>query len=139
MSVDYRIDPERGLVESAVSGEVTDEVMLQRQAVLRAHPLFRPHFRQLLDLSGVTRVQVTADCIRRLALGTPFGAGSRRAIVASRPAAVGMARMFQVLAEERQNDVRVFPDVRSAREWLGIAEDDGDDGDSSDPDPPPAG
>jgi hypothetical protein len=65
---------------------------------------------------------MTTEHVRTLANGMIFSFGSKRAFVASSPAVFGMGRMWQTFAElsDRPSQVRVFYDLPSALEWLGL-------------------
>lgn len=51
---------------------------------------------------------------------TPLKNRVKSAIVAQRPVDYGMARMFEMLIQNPQIEVRVFRDGESARQWLAV-------------------
>lgn len=124
MAWTYRIDLERRRVDSKLEGDFRSEDMREHMRALRDDPDFRADFDQLLDLSGVTDLTLTAADVREHVEESPFGAGSRRAIVASSDAVFGMARMYQILRANEKDEIEVFRTFEDARQWLG---DDGED------------
>ncbi len=77
---------------------------------------------QLADLRAVEDYELRIETLRQLASLSPFGAGSRRAIVVGSVAAYGLARMFQVLREGSPDVLRIFRNMEAALEWLELAE-----------------
>ncbi|HVP31491.1 MAG TPA: hypothetical protein VMW35_20275 [Myxococcota bacterium] len=120
MPIDYRIDKQRGVVWSRATGVVTDADLLQHQERLRRDPDFQPHFRQLFDFTSGTVNAVTGRAIRQLAAAPAFGKGSKRALLVHADSAFGLARMFQTLRDEQEDEVAVFRDEAAARAWLGV-------------------
>jgi hypothetical protein len=120
MPATYVIDVRHKLVISKGTGVVTAADLEEHQKRLRSDPQFQPDFWQLADFSATTDVQVTVDDIRRLAQGSPFRSGSRRALVVPRPVLVGIGRMFQTLTEEDGVDLQLFDTLAEASRWLGI-------------------
>ena len=119
MSVFYKIDKERRLVMSTGSGAFTLVDALAHQQRLANDPDFDPSFSQLVDLTHVTSVDVTASDIRKLAQANLFSRGSRRAILATSDVAFGLARMFEALRESAGEDgIQVFRDLNEALDWL---------------------
>lgn len=120
MPIDYRIDTARGVVFTVADGPFTDEAALDHQRRLTVDPAFRPNMAQLSDFSRAT-LELSTAAVRSLAIGNPFGPGSRRALVIpGRDARYGMARMFQLLTEEQGPELRIFEDLAEARAWLGL-------------------
>jgi hypothetical protein len=119
--VSYRIDTTRGVVLSTATGVVTDLELIAHKERLRADPAFQPWFRQLFDFSGATENQVTGRGVRELAASPALGKGSKRALVVRDVSGFGLARMFQTLRDEQPDEsIAIFPDVATARVWLGL-------------------
>jgi len=85
-------------------------------------PDFDPEFNQLIDLTAVTSLDISADEARAIAGRKLFSFTSRRALVATSPAIFGMGRMMEVYNEmsEVASQVRIFYDLPSALKWLGL-------------------
>ncbi|MCA9509104.1 MAG: hypothetical protein R3E88_01785 [Myxococcota bacterium] len=122
MPCDYDIDSERGIVLSRGWGSVSDADLLTHQRRLAVDPRFSPAMNQLYDLRDVTEVEkVTSAGIRELAQHSPFGAGSRRVVLVASRVTFGLARMFQALADEKPDELRVvFDEMVEAERWIGI-------------------
>ena len=90
---------------------------MQRQ--LAAHPDFDPSYSQLLDMTQVTRLEIEADVVRRLAESTVFDPSARRAFVANSDAVYGFSRMFEILLESMgAGSIKVFRSRDEALKWL---------------------
>lgn len=122
MAADYRIDRIRECVFSNASGFLTDEDLLGHQRRLMRDADFRSHLNQLWDLHDLDRIDISANAIRTLARNNPFGNGSRRALVVDSPLSYGLARMFQVYADESPDEVEIFKDHGTAIDWLEAGE-----------------
>jgi hypothetical protein len=55
-----------------------------------------------------------------LVLVEASGQGRRRAFVVTSEVAFGLARMFDILTEDRGHELQVFTTMPEAREWLGM-------------------
>jgi len=120
MPATYRIDTTRKLVLSSGSGTLTGEEMSDHQSRLKQDPEFRADLDQLMDFTDVEEITVSHEQLQRLAYDSPFGEGSRRAIVVQRPLFYGLARMFQTLTESQGPEVRIFEELAEAKRWLGL-------------------
>ena len=78
---------------------------------------------QLSDTRGM-RLGATksagSDAVRGLAQNSPYGAGSRRAIVVDQDSVFGLSRMFGALVVEGSSEIEVFRDMEAACGWLGL-------------------
>jgi hypothetical protein len=90
---------------------LTDVDLAGHAETMAADPRMRPGMRELADLREVARVDIHSDTLRvlleRQALRPERYRGRHTLIVASRPAAYGLARMYQHLAEATQAIVRI--------------------------------
>lgn len=120
MAATYVIDEARRLVSSKASGTLTAAEIFDHQARLRADKAFKPDFRQIIDFTEVTEVNLQPDDMYRIADGSPFRAGARRAFIIRRPLLYGLARMFQILTEAHEAEIKIFCSVEEANEWLGL-------------------
>jgi hypothetical protein len=115
----YKIEKENRLVLSTASGTITPSDIFTHQEKLSADPDFDPSFSQLIDVSHITKIEVTTEDIRKLAQGTLFSPTSRRAILVSSDAAYGLARMFEMLRESAgETGIEVFRNLDEALEWI---------------------
>lgn len=63
---------------------------------------------------------VTLDGIRTAGAVNPYGAGARRAAVASRDLIYGMSRMYQLSRPPSDDELEVFRELDPALAWLGL-------------------
>jgi hypothetical protein len=97
MPADYHIDVARGMVFSRGFGVVTDDELREHARTLKRDPQFQPSFRQFIDFSGVTSVEVTAQGVASiLGKANPFPPDAIRSIFAPSEAAFGLARLFEM-------------------------------------------
>ena len=122
MPITYEIDDANGWVMMVGSGVITDEEVLTYRQTLLADSRYRPSMKLLSDMRGIERVQVTAGGIRRLVHEESAHAAEltarRLAIVTDSPVAYGMARMYQMLAENAGGAIQVFRRIDEAMAWL---------------------
>jgi hypothetical protein len=119
MSVFYKIDKERKLVISTGAGVFTVADALAHQEKLRKDPDFDPSFSQLLDFTHVTKLELDAKDVRRLAQAFVFADDARRAILVNSDAAFGFARMFEMLRDTLgEKGIRVFRNLDDALDWV---------------------
>ena len=120
MPLTYVIDKARRLVTSTASGALSYADITAHQGRLKADPDFDPTFDQLFDGTTVTKIELTAAEIQKVARQRLFAAGSRQAFATSSEFAYGMARMFEIYRETSGTGrlVRVFSGLEAAREWL---------------------
>jgi hypothetical protein len=122
MPISYRIDPERNLVLTTASGILTDDDVLQHKAHLVQDPAFQPGMKELSDIRGIDRLEVTPAGVRAMVQQDERDgarvASHQLALVLSKDVAYGMARMYQTLAESKMGSVGVFRDAAEAIAWL---------------------
>jgi hypothetical protein len=119
----YKIDKEHRLVISTGSGVFDLATALAHQDQLIRDPDFDPTYCQLFDLTQVTKVQISAEDIRKLAERSVFWRCSRRAILVAHDLEFGFARMFEMLRENAgEKGIKVFRKLDEALEWIFAAE-----------------
>lgn len=118
MPIDYQIDPARRLVVNTATGHVSGAELLGAQRSMVHDPDFDSSFSQILDLSALTSVDVTAEQIRSIAALTAFSPTSRRAHVVTDPVQYGLLRMFQAYAGDRGGEIRLFTTRAQADRWI---------------------
>ncbi len=121
MAAEYTIDPTARLVRVIFSGRLTVAEMYDRRTRLMADPAFDSSFSQLVDARAVTHFEMNGYTIKQWAQEHVAAAGARRAIVLSRNADLGLARMFQIHRELAGggDEIEVFRDLDTALKWLG--------------------
>jgi hypothetical protein len=122
----YEIDKERRLITSTASGVITLPEVWAHQQRLETDPDFDAGFAQLLDVTQVTKLELSSDDVRRVADSNSFSPNPRVAIVATSSLIYGMARMFQIFREMKgEEKTRVFRDRDEALAWV-LGKDDAD-------------
>ncbi len=119
MPVSFKIDKDRKLVICELFGDVVDEDGPALQRLIREDSDFDPAFSQLLDMTRITKMGVTAETVRTLAQTSVFSPNARRAFVAENAVVFGFARMFEMLRETKGGSgLRVFRSRVEALQWL---------------------
>jgi hypothetical protein len=115
----FRIEKNKRLVMSTLSGVFTLADGLAHQEKLLKDPDFDPNFSQLLDCTHVTKLELGPDDVRRLAQRSIFSPNSRRAILVSNDLVFGFARMFVMFREASgEKGVRIYRDLDEALYWV---------------------
>ncbi len=119
MRVRREIDPGHRVVTLAVSGDLDDDGLLALAAELRKDPEVTPDFAFLIDLREASGQTVTSKGVRALiAQPLVLSPESRRAVVVPSDLGYGMARMYEMLREDRGGSARAFRDLDEARRWV---------------------
>lgn len=122
MPIHVVIDKRLRLVIGTASGCITLSDITAHQDKLLSDPDFSPDFNQLMDGSRITDWRLSIDDVEFVAHRKVFSSSSKRAIVAPQPSNSPLARIivaYHKLTDHLWN-VRLFEDVPSALNWLGI-------------------
>lgn len=124
MPFDYVVHRDLRLVVSTGLDRVSWTEIKARQDQTKTDPNFNPQFDQIVDLRATTSFDMTGEQARGLARRMIFSFSSKRAFVASSPAAFGMGRMWEAFTELSDNpsQIQVFCDLSLALKWLGLEE-----------------
>jgi hypothetical protein len=121
MPVTYKIDKARGIIRTKCSGKVTFEEVLNHLRFLQRDPECPVCLDVLLDSTecrsepAAEQLRTVSGAIRSIQFRVQFDAC---AIVAETDVLFGIARMFEVFAEERFRVTEVFRSVTDAEAWL---------------------
>jgi len=79
-----------------------------------------PSFAEIIDLTEVTKVDLSAEEVRELALQSAFSPHSRRAFVVPDSVQVfGLVRMYETLRElQGETGIRIFRTLDEALAWV---------------------
>jgi len=113
MSLEFKIDTEAGFVYTVGHGAVSFDEFVEHRKQITLHPNFNKEFSHLLDYREVVMDRNTNQA-RNIAGSIPF---ARVAMVAGEKA-FGFTRMVQ--GWEGEEVLKVFREMASAREWLGL-------------------
>jgi len=122
MPASFAIDVSRRLVLSRGWGVLSVEELMHHVRALPLDPRFSPGFRQLIDLTEVSGLDLDAEDLRRVAALNPFGRGARRAVAVTNDEVYGMARMYEMVRPPVGDELRIFRGLTPAVEWLGLAD-----------------
>ena len=124
------IDESKNLVVARVSGRVDPEDLLAHLTRVNEDARLRPGYHSWFDLSEADPGDIGADFVRRaveIARRFDERTGSVRvAVLAPSDVAFGLARMYSILVDSLQREVRVFRGAAEARAWLCVANPEGD-------------
>src|SRR5437899_498422 len=119
MCVSSFVDVSNRAVISVCSGVVTLDEVKSSCAEIQAHQEFRPDFRQLIDLSQASKLDLHYEDLNILAeFHDPFSEKGRRAVVALNSVSFGISRMYQMILNSPE--FQVFRSHREALNWLGL-------------------
>lgn len=115
----YKIDKERRLVLSSGIGVFNLDDARAHQERLMADPDFDPRYSQLLDFTHVTKIELSAEDVRQLAVRNIFAPDSRRAVLVPNDLAYGLGRMYEILREAAgERGIRIFRNLDDALDWI---------------------
>jgi|SRR5581483_8145644 len=121
MSVKFEYDSEQQLLMLTFEGELRDEDLVQAFRRTQKHARHMTVRRGIMNGLGITESAVTAERVKSLAHHAPmFPADSDRAIVIKQDFLYGLARMYQMLAGESREKLRVVRTMAEAYEHLRI-------------------
>lgn len=121
MPIVHTIDAERRLVRSRLWDVVTELDAWSSAALLVNDPSFDPTFAQLADMRDVTRIEVSTNTVRELAVMRIFDPRARRALVVVSGLQRGVGRMTTSYAASGEQQIELFETVPEAEQWLGVA------------------
>jgi hypothetical protein len=126
MLITTRLDPGAGLRVHVITGRLTYAEVRDTLEELYAGPDFDPTMNALWDMREAVTTDISSDDVRKVAQlvrgRPPIGVSSRVALVVSRDADFGMARMYEAqLDGASQSGLRVFRDIDEATAWVGGA------------------
>ena len=113
----FHVDESMKVFHVEAIGEVTDTELMDLIARLRQEAAFVSGYPILCDCLALTTVSISASRIELLAraarLRTNFVA-----VIASRPVAFGLARMYQIFSDPEYERIHVFAEAEEALAWL---------------------
>lgn len=120
MPFEYTIDSDQQLVVSRATGTVTDaEVITHRNRLMKDSSFDPSCYNQLIDMTHVEQLDLSATTIQNLIRNNPWGHGTHRALVAPTTVLYGISRMIQNYLEGNADTIEIFDSVETALQWLG--------------------
>ena len=122
MPCGYVIDEEKGLVISSAWDRVTFAQVDAHQSKLLSDPHFNPDFKQLVDATAVTHLDISMNEAKTIFGRKTFSSSSRCAFLGRGLIVLGMGRLIEAQAAiaKGRETVRVFSDRQNALRWLGM-------------------
>jgi len=118
MGIEFKIDAGAGVIYAVASGNIgVKDIESYRKGFLSA-PQYRSELNVIADYR-MARINVTVDEARQLAIWHKEKKPVNKVALVMGPDGYGFARMYQGWLGGSQ-DVGVFRDMISAREWLGL-------------------
>lgn len=124
----FQIDLEAGCIFIRHYGVINLERVMERVALVRKHPDFKPDIQRVIDTTDC-EIDISADEIRSFwgNIGQDIDKRGRykEAIIVNSPLAHGMVRIYESLLPFGQIEVQVFnsdnPEIWAGiRAWLGL-------------------
>jgi hypothetical protein len=115
--VELEVDPSRKIIRVIVRGAFTEALAGEASRTMRSAPEFQSGFGTLIDLCGVTNVEVTSETVQGFAERAQKDR-NRVAILVNQAVLYGLARLYEILSDLTEDRVRVFQDEASAIDWL---------------------
>jgi hypothetical protein len=115
--ISIQVDDPHCLIRVSLPRELTDTGIINVFALLRAMLEFANGYSLLFDGTDVQHTKLTGDGVYNLARSTADDL-NRVAMVVSTPVAFGMARMYEICSNWKEERVSVFSDKESALAWL---------------------
>jgi len=117
----FEFDAANDVLRCSWEGRVTDDLLLEFYSAVRRVVVLHPSRRGIVDFSGITAFEVSADALKRLAvLPTHFEIGSTLLIVAPQDVVYGLSRLFSAHSEHTRPNLRVIRTMDEAFSLLGI-------------------
>jgi hypothetical protein len=114
-------DSRNNLLRVTVEGRVTDAILLDAYTAAARYVVSHGPCRGLVDISGVTKFDVSTSAMRELTRRSPaIPQGYMRVVVAPLDSMYGMVRMFQILTELTRPDLHVVRTIDEAYRLLRV-------------------
>jgi hypothetical protein len=118
MPGDFTINTDHKVVFSFGWNTLTFADIINHRTGLSKDARFCREFRQIVDLTSATRLELSNDEIMLLAKQPVFAAESRRAIVADSSLRYGLARVFEAYSDAQT--IGTFHGLDEAAQWVGV-------------------
>src|SRR5579872_7433255 len=119
MPIENKIIREQRRVITRMFGDVSYDDVMSVDRELMATAEFDTSFDQLVDLTGIDKVNVSTEWLRNHAqMSKSFAKSSRCAIVVSSDFVYALARVYASVQTDR-NEFQIFRSFAEAESWLG--------------------
>ncbi len=115
MPFSIRIDKDRKLIVSTFAGRFTAEVIRHGRRALREDPSFDPSYAHILDLTGVTKVEIEGPVVEQLSRDrTIFDKDSVQVIVAPEKLKFEFAKLFKTKSVKERPSLEITRSLEAA-------------------------
>jgi hypothetical protein len=119
MPVDSEFFPDKGLIISTFYGSVDSADLYRNFEEMPLDPRFHPDMDHLVDFSGVARIEVPTETIRKVAEEyRVFSDNCRRVVVATQDLAYGLCRVYEGYLDLPESRFFLFRTLPEALAWL---------------------
>ena len=127
MSISFKIYEDQRFFLSTWVGPISDSDLISSYKKLLEDKKFKPGFHELADARKAGLSGITGEGFHRLSsMVESHLAGKckefKTAIIAPTDFHFGMSRMYQIISDEKIENVMVFREPSEAIKWLGIEE-----------------
>jgi hypothetical protein len=121
VAVTFELAEAECLLRITLDGRVTNAILLDVWSNATRIATALPPSKTIVDLSGITELEVSSDLVASIARVSPVRPRDYREVfVAPREVVFGMSRMFQILAEPTRHNLQIVRTMREAYEFLGV-------------------
>jgi len=118
MPISVSVDEVRRLISISIEGTIGEADLRALGARVRGDPAFAAGYPILYDCTGAAAILASGEFVYNM--GANARADKNRiAFVATSPTAFGLARMYQIVADESGKRIQVFATPEEALGWLG--------------------
>jgi len=127
MAILFTVNESHGLFLSSWLGAMSDADLIPAYERLFATEGYKPGFNEICDCREADFAGVTSAGMRQLAtmIGNYLSGRCeefKTAVVAPEDLPFGMARVYGALTDQSSENVRVFRELKTALEWIGVDE-----------------
>ncbi|WP_193181799.1 hypothetical protein [Nisaea sediminum] len=118
--MDFRIDPERRLIEIRLAGKLSLDHTLETLTVLRTDPLYDPRYSQLVDCREAEFSEITPDALKALADRNRSASDRVVAFVCRDDVVDDLLRLYTAYLslEGGKRTISIFRDPAKALAWI---------------------
>ena len=114
MPISHKIDVDKNLVITKMSGLITDEESRINMSTIAANPHFVPERNHVIDMLGVTESRISTERVDECASNTPFSPGSVRVFVALDQKELNLAHLYIWLTKNKLENFHVVETMDEA-------------------------
>ena len=121
MGIFFGFDAVNNVARCCWEGLITDDILLEGYSAADGFLASRIPCRALVDFSGVTKLDVSSETVRKMAeTHDVLGPESMQVVVAPMDSVYGLGRMFEMLSDQSRPNMHVVLTVREAYALLGV-------------------